>query len=86
MQYQFRLSPVGFTYDFHCSNRPLWVVILQGQMEIALQDGSSRLFKPGDCFFAENLLPAGAEFDRGIHGHKSRQVGPDPLVTLFVDI
>ncbi|RVC73630.1 hypothetical protein EN766_20365 [Mesorhizobium sp. M2A.F.Ca.ET.046.02.1.1] len=83
---QFRYSPVGFYFDFHCSDRPLWVVVLQGEMEISLQDGSSRAFKPGDCFFAENLLPEGAEFDSAIHGHTSRQVGPDPLVTLFVDV
>ncbi|ESX81743.1 hypothetical protein X756_31475 [Mesorhizobium sp. LSHC412B00] len=53
---QFRYIPVGFTLDFHRSDRPLWVVVLQGQMEITLQDGSLRTFKLGDCFFAENLL------------------------------
>lgn len=84
--YRLRHSPVGFSYDFHCSDIPLWVVILQGQMEIRLQDGTLRLFKPGDCFFAENSLPPGAVFNREIHGHASRQVGPDPLVTLFVDV
>ena len=30
------------------------------------------------------LLPQGATFDPAIHGHWSRQVGDDPLVTLFV--
>ena len=29
-------------------------------------------------------LPPGATFDPAVHGHWSRQVGPDPLVTLFV--
>lgn len=84
--YRVRQSPVGFRSDFHCPDSPLWVVILAGQMEIILQDGSSRLFKPGDCFYGADLLPSGATFDRKIHGHASRQVGPDPLVTLFVDI
>ena len=29
-------------------------------------------------------LPPGSSFDPAVHGHWSRQVGPDPLVTLFV--
>lgn len=29
--WQFRYSPVGFSFDFHCSDRPLWVVILRGR-------------------------------------------------------
>jgi len=31
-----------------------------------------------------DLLPAGALFDPSVHGHWSRQLGADPLVTLFV--
>ncbi|WP_420969459.1 hypothetical protein [Bradyrhizobium sp. B120] len=82
--YRLRQSPVGFNYDFHCSSSPMWVVILRGQLEITLQDGSSRLFKPGDCFLSENVVPPGADFDPHVHGHASRQVGSDPLVTMFV--
>ncbi|WP_024521078.1 hypothetical protein [Bradyrhizobium sp. Tv2a-2] len=84
--YRIRRSPVGYNYDFHCSSSPIWVVILQGQLEITLRDGSSRLFKPGDCFFSANVLPSGAVFDKNVHGHASRQVGPDPLVTMFVGV
>jgi hypothetical protein len=29
-------------------------------------------------------MPAGAVFDAKVHGHWSRQVGDEPLVTLFV--
>lgn len=82
--YQLRHSPVGFRSQFHCTVTPQWVVILGGQMEIGLQDGTSRVFKPGDHFYSADLLPPGASFDAAIHGHWSRQVGPDPLVTLFV--
>ena len=82
--YRIRQSPVGFRSQFHCSVTPQWVFILAGAMEIGLQDGSSRVFKPGQHFYSADLLPAGATFDAGIHGHWSRQVGPDPLITLFV--
>ncbi len=82
--YQLRESPVGFRSDFHCTTSPQWVFILQGAMEIGLQGGVSRVFGPGQHFFSADLLPAGAVFDPGVHGHWSRQVGDQPLVTLFV--
>ena len=81
---QLRHSPVGFRSAFHCTETPQWVFILRGQMEIGLQDGSSRVFKPGQHFFSDDRLPAGATFDPALHGHWSRQVGAEPLVTAFV--
>jgi len=82
--YQLRHSPVGFRSQFHCTPNPQWVFILQGQMEIGLQGGVSRVFKPGEHFYSDDVLPTGATFDASVHGHWSRQVGDDPLVTLFV--
>ncbi len=82
--YQLRHSPLGFRSQFHCTVTPQWVFILGGQMEIGLQDGTSRLFKPGEHFYSADLVPAGETFDATRHGHWSRQVGPDPLVTLFL--
>ena len=82
--YQLRMSPGGFRSEFHCTENPQWVFILGGRMEIGLQDGSVRVFDPGDHFYSADVLPAGAEFDARVHGHWSRQAGPDPLVTLFV--
>ena len=81
---QLRHSPVGFRSSFHCTETPQWVVILGGQMEIGLQGGVSRVFKPGDHFYSADLLPAGATFNPDVHGHWSRQLGSEPLVTLFV--
>jgi gluconokinase len=81
---QLRMSPVGFRSSFHCTETPQWVFILGGQMEIGLQDGSSRIFGPGQHFYSDDRLPAGATFDPAVHGHWSRQLGPDPLVTAFV--
>ena len=82
--YQLRESPVGFRSSFHCTPAPQWVFILSGCMEIGLQDGSSRTFVPGQHFYSADTLPAGATFDDTLHGHWSRQVGDQPLVTLFV--
>lgn len=82
--YQLRESPVGFRSEFHCTGDPQWVFILQGAMEIGLQDGTSRVFRPGQHFYSADTLPSGATFDAKVHGHWSRQVGDEPLQTLFV--
>ncbi len=82
--YQLRHSPLGFRSQFHCTVTPQWVFILGGEMEIGLQGGMSRVFKPGEHFYSADVLPDGATFDASRHGHWSRQVGPDPLTTLFV--
>lgn len=82
--FQLRESPVGFRSQFHCTGAPQWLFVLRGQMEIGLQDGSSRTFGPGDHFYSADTLPEGATFDPSVHGHWSRQVGDQPLVTLFV--
>ena len=81
---QLRESPVGFRSEFHVSSHPQWVFILQGQMEIGLQDGSSKVFGPGEHFFSADLLPPDAVFDPQVHGHWSRQVGDQALITVFV--
>jgi hypothetical protein len=82
--YQLRHSPVGFRSSFHCTTTPQWVFILSGQMEIGLQGGSSRVFTAGQHFYSTDTVPEGASFDASRHGHWSRQLGDEPLVTLFV--
>ena len=82
--YQLRYSPVGFRSQWHCTPKPQWVFILRGEMEIGLREGTLRRFRPGEHFYAADLLPDGATFDAGLHGHWSAQRGAEPLVTLFV--
>lgn len=81
---QLRQSPVGFRSSFHCTGHPQWLFVLRGRMEIGLQDGTSRIFGPGEHFYSADVLPSGAVFDPAVHGHWSRQVGDEPLVTAFV--
>jgi len=82
--YQLRHSPIGFNKEFHCTREPQFVFILSGVMEISLQNGSSKTFTPGQHFYSNDLLPEGETFDPTIHGHQSRQVGDEPLQTLFL--
>ena len=82
--WQFRRSPAGFRSGFHCTGTPQWLVVLQGRMEIGLQDGSTRVFGPGECFYSNDTLPPGASFDATRHGHRSRALDDAPLVTHFL--
>jgi hypothetical protein len=58
--FQLRQSLVGFRSTFHCTSDAQWVFILGGEMEIGLQGGISRTFKPGEHFYSADLLPGGA--------------------------
>jgi hypothetical protein len=82
--YQLRHSPVGFQSSQHCTGAAQWVFILQGEMEIGLADGSTRRFLTGQHFYSADLLPEGAVFDPQVHGHWSKNLAAEPLVTLFV--
>lgn len=82
--YQLRRSPVGFRSAFHCTTTPQWVFILQGAMQIGLQDGTVRVFGKGEHFYSADHLPQDTSFDASVHGHWSAQFGQDELVTLFV--
>jgi hypothetical protein len=84
--YQLRESPVGFRSEWHCTPKPQWLFVLQGEMAIGLRDGTQRVFRPGQHFFSADVLPAGASFDASLHGHWSAQRGPNPLVTLFIKV
>ncbi len=81
---QLRMSPVGFRSAFHCTQTPQWLFVLSGAMEIGLQDGSKRVFGPGQHFFSADTVPPGVAFDPQVHGHCSRQLGDEALVTAFV--
>lgn len=81
---QLRHSPAGFQSKMHVTGTPQWVFILSGAMEIILLDGSARRFNAGDHFFSNDTLPEGATFNPELHGHWSREVAGEPLVTLFV--
>ncbi|ABR91092.1 Hypothetical protein mma_0571 [Janthinobacterium sp. Marseille] len=82
--FQVRHSPPGVSSEFHCTTTAQWLVVLSGEMEIGLRDGSTRVFKAGDHFFSNDLVPEGKEFDSTVHGHSSRVLGDAPLTTLFV--
>ena len=73
----FRESPSGNFIDWHPAPRPQWVIILSGQLEIGLGDGTLRRFGPGDARLVADTTG---------HGHTTRVVGGQPCVTAVVPV
>jgi hypothetical protein len=53
-------------------------------MEIGLQDGSSRVFSPGQHFYSADVLPPAPASTRRCTATGAGRSAPSPLVTLFV--
>ena len=73
----FREAPAGNFIDWHPAPRRQWVIILSGQLEIGLGDGTLRQFGPGDARLVEDTTG---------HGHTTRVVGNQPCVTATVPV
>lgn len=63
--FQLRHSPVGFRNQFHFPPYTQWAVILGGEMEIGLQDETSRIFRPGPAFLFGRPAARGCHLRRG---------------------
>jgi hypothetical protein len=74
---EFHEDAPGTFVDRHPAPRRQWVIILSGQLEIGLGDGTLRRFGPGDARFVEDLTG---------RGHTTRMVGDGPCVAMFVPV
>ena len=63
----FRSFPDGSFGDWHTAPRRQYVIVLSGQMEIGIGDGTLRMLGPGDILQVEDLTG---------QGHTTRSVGP----------
>jgi quercetin dioxygenase-like cupin family protein len=73
----FTQLPGGTFIDWHPAPRRQYVIILSGQLEIGLGDGSVRCFGPGDARLVEDTTGK---------GHTTRVVGPEPVVTAVIPL
>ena len=62
----FRSTPDGSFSDWHNAPRLQYVIVLSGQMEIGVGDGTKRVLNPGDILQVEDLTG---------QGHTTRSVG-----------
>ena len=73
----FREDPVGRFIDWHPAPRRQFVIILSGQLEIGLGDGSRHLFGPGDARLVEDTTGK---------GHTTRVHGDVPCLTATIPL
>ena len=73
----FRSAPAGRFSDWHPAPRRQFVIILSGQLEIGLGDGSKHVFGPGDARLVEDTTGK---------GHTTAVHGAEPCVTATVPL
>ena len=67
----------GRFIDWHPAPRRQYVIILSGELEIGLGDGTTRRFGPGDARLVEDTTG---------QGHTTRAVSDTPVVTAVVPL
>lgn len=73
----FREAQVGNSSDWHTAPRRQFVIILSGQLEIGLGDGSKQVFGPGDARLVEDTTGK---------GHTTATHGNVPCVTATIPL
>ena len=73
----FRSQPPGRFQDWHPAPRRQFVIILSGQLEIGLGEGSKHIFGPGDARLVEDTTGK---------GHTTATHGNQPCVTATVPL
>ena len=63
--------------DWHPAPRRQYVIILSGQLEIGLGDGTTRRFGPGDARLVEDTTG---------QGHTTRVVSDEPVVMGIIPL
>jgi hypothetical protein len=71
----FRQTEGDYNYEFHTAPRRQYVVNLEGEVEIAVGDGTKRILRSGDILLAEDTTG---------QGHISRAVAGKPRKSLFI--
>ena len=74
---QIRSTEPGNFLDWHPAPRRQFVIILSGQLEIGLGDGSKQTFGPGDARLVEDTTGK---------GHTTAVHGAQPCVTATVPL
>lgn len=72
---RFGVRPTGETQDWHPAPQRQFVIILSGQLQIGFEDGSTKVFGPGDARLMEDLTGK---------GHTTTAVGDEPCVTATI--
>lgn len=71
----FAQQPAGTFLDWHPAPRRQYVIVVSGQLEIGLGDGTVRRFGPGDARLVEDTTG---------QGHTTRYIGPGMVITATI--
>jgi quercetin dioxygenase-like cupin family protein len=74
---EFARLPSGYASAWHTASRHAYAIILSGQMECTIGDGTVRRLGPGDIMLAEDFTGK---------GHFNRGLDDQPLLVAFVRI
>ena len=76
-QIRFGSRPPGVLQDWHPAPQRQFVVILSGQLEIGFEDGSKKIFGPGDARLVEDTTGK---------GHTTIALGDEPCITITIGL
>jgi hypothetical protein len=72
---EFARLPGGYTSEWHTVSRHAYAIVLAGQMECTVGDGTKRQFEPGDILLDEGFTG---------QGHFNGVMDDHPLLVAFV--
>lgn len=73
----FRETGPDYDYDWHNAPRRQYIIMLEGEVDVEIGDGTVRRFGPGDVLLAEDTTG---------RGHISRAVDDRPRKSIFVTL
>ena len=76
-QIRFNRRQPGVLQDWHPAPQRQFVVILSGHLEIGFEDGSKKVFGPGDARLVEDITGK---------GHTTIALGSEPCVTMTIGL
>ena len=76
-QIRFGSRQPGVLQDWHPAPQRQFVVILSGQLEVGFEDGSKKIFGPGDARLVEDITGK---------GHTTIALGNEPCITMTIGL
>jgi quercetin dioxygenase-like cupin family protein len=74
---RFGTRPLGLKTDWHPAPQRQFVIILSGQLEIGFEDGTTKVFGPGDARLVEDTTGK---------GHTTTAIGSEDCVTATIGL
>lgn len=76
-QIRFGVRQPGELQDWHPAPQRQFVIILSGQLQIGFEDGSTKVFGPGDARLVEDITGK---------GHTTIALGDEPCITATIGL